>query len=472
MKTMKIEPLLNPNALLKIHFIGIGGVSMRGLAEILHRAGHQVSGTDMEASKNTHELANMGISIAIPHHAENLHHPDLVVYTAAISKNNPEYLKALEKNIETMDRATLLGRIMHEYTFSIACCGTHGKTTTSNMVANLLLKAQKKPTIHVGGGLSGIHPGTLAGSKHLLVAEACEYVDSFLKLHPSAIIISNIELDHVDYFRDLAHIQESFVTFANQTSPDGFVVANADDPNTLEILPRIQRRIVTYGIENPLANFNAQEVVYSKTPSFMLSYSKNPKTEIHQAITRISLKLPGSHNISNALSAIAGCLTSFPDISSQVVQEAFQDFMGASRRFQQKGTRNGITIVDDYAHHPTEIKATLSAAKSSTQGSVFCVFQPHTYSRTKAFLASFSDALKLADDIILTDIYAAREVEIQGISSQNLVKQLHTEGIPCTYISDFKSVANVLLEKAKPGDLIITMGAGDVYKIADLLLDI
>jgi UDP-N-acetylmuramate--alanine ligase len=466
----------------KIHFIGIGGISMSGLAEILQKAGYEMTGSDMAHSKTTQKLSEMGIPIGVPHHAENIHAPDLVVHTAAVKEDNPELQRARALSIPVIDRATLLGEILSGYETSIACCGTHGKTTTTSMLSTMMLGLSKNPTIHIGGILPSIGQSTYVGSRSCFITEACEYMDSFLKLRPNMAILSNIELDHLDYFKDIDQLKASFVQFFNQMKTDGTVIANADDPNILSILDQIKCRVITYGIHHPDAHFkaiNMQADAHGNQTFTVLENRKTPHTakenasvkkNFQNASNTFSLSVPGLHNVSNALSAIVALKTLFPLEDLAPAKESLHNFRGALRRFEHKGVVHGIGIVDDYAHHPTEIKATLKAAKEGKAQKIFCIFQPHTYSRTKAFINEFAASFVDADEVILTDIYAAREKNTEEISIHDLYEKCIAQKIPCVYIPSFDEIATYILNHAKPGDLAITMGAGDVHTVADRLM--
>ncbi|KAE9636193.1 UDP-N-acetylmuramate--L-alanine ligase [Defluviitalea raffinosedens] len=448
----------------KIHFIGIGGISMSGLAEILVKKGFKVSGSDMKNSKIIRHLEQLGVDFHLGHLPSNIKDDlDFVVYTAAIKEDNPELMEARKRNIPTMDRAELLGQIMKNYPYAIAVSGTHGKTTTTSMLSHILLEAKKDPTISVGGILDAIGGNIRTGHSDYFITEACEYYDSFLKFYPYIGIILNIEEDHLDYFKDIDHIRNSFTAFAKRIPKEGTLVINGDIENIHSILDEVDCKVVTFGTDPSRVMWTAANISYNEKAcgSFDLFYQgKN--------MGRISLGVPGIHNIYNALAACA-CAHAL-NISTEDMANGLKKFIGTHQRFEIKGNLKGITIVDDYAHHPTEIKATLAVANHYPHNRLWCVFQPHTYSRTKAFLKEFAEALTAADHIILTDIYAAREKDLGEVHSKDLQKELEKLGKKSYYFSDFESIENFLLENCIPGDLLITMGAGDVSIIGEDLL--
>ncbi len=446
-----------------IHFIGIGGISMSGLAEILLEEHFTISGSDRTASPLTELLEAKGAQIFIGQCAENIQPGcELVVYTAAIHADNPEYQRAKELGIPMLSRAQLLGQIMTNYDTAIAVSGTHGKTTTTSMIASILMKADTDPTISVGGMLPLIGGNIRVGKSQTFLTEACEYTNSFLHFHPTIGIILNIEEDHMDFFKDLADIRSSFHRFAGLLPKEGLLIINSAIENWEEITQGIAARTVTCGFL-PTDTYQAVDITYDSKalPSFTLIKSGILKG-------RISLGVPGLHNVQNALAALA-----LADALSIPLPDAclgLEAFTGTDRRFQYKGQVHGFTVLDDYAHHPTEIRATLEAAAQYPHREIWCVFQPHTYTRTKAFLEEFANSLTLADHVILADIYAARETDTLGISSQTLLEKLKARGCDAYYFSSFSDIEKFLLKKCLHGDLCITMGAGDVVNIAENLL--
>lgn len=461
---MQIGGLLSTREIRRIHFTGIGGISMSGLAEILANQGYIITGSDIKSSSITQKLEKAGIKVAIGHQAENVAGVDLLVYTAAVKPSNPELVAATEAGIPLIDRAALLGEIMKKYPTSIAVSGTHGKTTTTSMLSMIMLEEGLDPTIHIGGELAAIGGTTRIGTSDYFIAEACEYAGSFLKLHPYLAVILNIEYDHADYFKDLAQVQSSFLEFAQLVPEKGWLLVNADNPSALYIMEHVSCNKITFGLQSNEPDWNAANIVYDNMgcASYTLMHQNKPVTEI-------KLKVPGIHNVSNSLAAIAA--SSLMGCSTASAAKALQKFTGTSRRFELKGKVEGITVMDDYAHHPTEVAATLKAAANCNYSRIWCVFQPHTYTRTKCLLNEFSTAFEDANFVILSDIYAAREVDCGEVSSSILAEKILGTGKKAFYIKGFNPIVEFLDENAEPGDLIITMGAGDIYKVGEMFLD-
>jgi UDP-N-acetylmuramate--alanine ligase len=448
---------------IKVHFIGIGGISMSGLAEILLKENFTISGSDAKESDLTKHLESLGATIYIGQRASNItKDTDLVVYTAAIKEDNLEYQAVIEKELPTLTRAQLLGQIMKNYENSIAVSGTHGKTTTTSMISQILLQAETDPTISVGGILKAIDGNIRVGNSEVFVTEACEYTNSFLNFYPKISVILNIEEDHMDFFKDIHDIRSSFKKFANNLPDNGTLVINGDIENWQEITADLKCEVITYGSIDS-NTYSAANIEFDTLahPTFDLIKDK-------KVIDKISLHVPGLHNVYNALSAIA--VAHKLGISDSEIKKGIMAYSGTDRRFEYKGEIGGITIIDDYAHHPTEITATLNAAKNYPHKMTWCVFQPHTYTRTKAFLGDFAKALSIADKVVLADIYAAREVNTLGISSQTLLKELKKLGCDAYYFPSFDEIENFLLENCMHGDLLITMGAGDILKVGESLL--
>lgn len=446
-----------------IYFIGIGGISMSGLAEILLTEGFTISGSDRAPSDLTRILTECGASVYYGQREENITSDiDLIVYTAAIKPDNPELVAAKRLNIPALTRAQLLGQMMKNYQTPVAISGTHGKTTTTSMISQILLEADVDPTLSIGGVYKPIGGNIRVGSSKYFVTEACEYTNSFLSFFPKIGIILNIEEDHLDFFKDIQDIRNSFHRFALLLPEDGTLIINKDIDHVEEITAGLSCQVITYG-SSPSADYSASQITYDAfgCPSFHLM-RKEGKEEV------FSLKVHGEHNVSNALAAIA--LADVLGIPDDVTARGLLAFNGTDRRFEYKGQRNGVNIIDDYAHHPTEIRATLTAAKDYPHQKLWCVFQPHTYTRTKAFLDEFANVLCLADEIVLADIYAAREKDTLGISSQTLQQRIEALGHSCHYFPDFEAIENFLIENCTKDDLLITMGAGDIVKIAENLL--
>ena len=446
-----------------IHFIGIGGISMSGLAEILLKEGFTVSGSDTKESPLTKKLESEGAHIAYGQKAENIT-PGIgcVVYTAAISRSNPELIEAVARKIPMLTRAELLGQLMKNYDTPIAVSGTHGKTTTTSMISHILLEADMDPTISVGGILKAIGGNIRVGSSGTFITEACEYTNSFLHFFPKISVILNIEEDHLDFFKDLEDIRHSFHQFAALLPDDGTLVINGDIKDYPEIYRGLSCNVVTYGSSSDF-DYSADNITYDENGRVSFDLILHGEKTDH-----ICLSVTGDHNVSNALSAIA--VADLLDIPMAVTKKGLLSFTGTDRRFEYKGEFNGVTVVDDYAHHPTEIEATLKAAQHSPHNSVWCVFQPHTYTRTKAFFHEFAEALSHADHLVLADIYAARETDTLGISSADLAKETAKLGTDTHYYPSFEEIEAFLKENCRPGDLLITMGAGDVVTVGEDLL--
>jgi UDP-N-acetylmuramate--alanine ligase len=446
-----------------VYFVGIGGVSMSGLAEILAMEGFRVSGSDSRRSPATDLLEDKGIKVAIGQREGNIGDDiDCAVLTSAIREDNPEFAAIREKQIPYLTRAQLLGQLMQNYGVSVAVAGTHGKTTTTSMIGDILLGAGCDPTILVGGMMKSIGGNIRIGSSAYFVTEACEYTNSFLSFFPKIGIILNIEADHMDFFKDLADIYQSFRRFAQLIPQDGYLIINGDIPRLEEITEGLKCSVITFGLSQG-CDYVADSFAYDDRgcPSFAVRRKgKEPVV--------LSLQVPGLHNGLNAMAALAAA--DVLGLSWQECAKTLADFVGTKRRFEEKGSVGGVTVIDDYAHHPTEITATLSAADRYAHQTLWCVFQPHTYSRTKAFLREFAQALSGADHVVLTDIYAARETDTLGITSVQLLEEIRALGAKCDYFSTFDEVENFLLENCTKGDLLITMGAGDVYKIGENLL--
>ena len=447
-----------------IHFIGIGGISMSGFAELLHSMGFHITGSDWHESKITKHLETLGIQVVYGQTEENITKDiDLVVYTAAVKSTNPEYQEAKRLGIPMMERATMVGQVMKNYSSAIAISGTHGKTTTTSIASHVFLEAGLDPTISVGGILEAIGGNIRIGHSEHFITEACEYTNSFLQFHPTVGIILNIEEDHMDFFKDLDDIRNSFRHFAQLIPSHGTLIINADIENYKAITDGLTCRVLTYGLEHE-ADFTAANISYDDMGCGSFDAVVNGQTKEHY-----SLRVVGKHNISNSLACMA--LASLYGIEADTLQRAFEAFHGTERRFQYKGTRNGFTIIDDYAHHPTEITATLTSAIKYPHKTLWCAFQPHTYTRTKAFLKDFAKSLSLADKIILTDIYAAREKDPGDISSQHIADEIKKLGKEVYYISSFEEIEKFILKNLVDGDLLITMGAGNIVDIGENLLN-
>ncbi|HOP71687.1 MAG TPA: UDP-N-acetylmuramate--L-alanine ligase [Thermoclostridium caenicola] len=445
-----------------VHMVGIGGISMSGLAEILMHRGVKITGSDLHESDITDRLKNMGAIVFPSHEASNITNQDLVVYSAAIPQDNPELTEARSKGIPVMERAELLGVIMDHFQHAVAVSGTHGKTTTTSMISQVMLEGGLDPTIHVGGLLDAIGGNTRIGSSGWFVAEACEYKDSFLKFRPSLAVVLNIDADHLDYFRDVDHIRSSFEAFLSQVRNPGTIVLNLDDPQTRLLSKSLTRSFISYGLKSPEADWTCEDIAFENGCASFTVYHKK------SSWSRVKLSVPGLHNVSNALACIASCHAL--GIPQTAIIKGLESFRGTHRRLEDKGIKNGIRVLDDYAHHPTEIQATLQAARALALGRLFCIFQPHTYTRTYELLDDFSRSFALADTVVVADIYAAREKDTGLIHARALADGINRNTGNAVYIPDFAGIVSFLGENAQSGDLILTMGAGDIHKVGEMYL--
>lgn len=444
-----------------IHFVGIGGISMSALATILLQRGWHVSGSDLKQSPLTERLRQEGATIHYDHSPSNVNGACAVVYTSAIKPDNAELVQAQESGIPIFTRAQLLGDLMAEAKCGIAVAGSHGKTTTTAMIGLILDSAQVEPTVLVGGDLEAIHGNVKVGNGNYLIAEACEYFDNFLALKPSLGVILNIDADHLDYFKDIQQIKHAFRHFAERIPSTGHLVAFYDDPNVRAILPGLSCRVLTYGLQEG-ADWQAVNIqLHAGRSSFDVAHQG-------QIVGRIHLQVPGLHNIANAMAAVV--VSHLAGLDMQTIAHGFTRYQGTHRRFDLLGKYKGAAIYDDYAHHPSEIKATLSAARTFDPQRVIAVFQPHTYTRTKALMQEFANAFTEADMVLITDIYAAREKDTYGVSSAHLVAQMEKNHPHAYHIGSLQDAATFLGSALRPGDLLLTMGAGDVYRVADMLL--
>lgn len=447
-----------------LYFIGIGGVSMSGLALVFKNKGFSVSGSDRSRSDACTHLEENGVQVFYGHRASNITTDiQCVIYTSAIKKDNPEYMEAVKLGIPLLTRGEIMGQLMKHYACPIGISGTHGKTTTTSMLSEILLEANLDPTLFIGGSLKSIQGNVRIGRSDYLVTEACEYTNSFLSFFPKCGVILNVEEDHLDFFQDLDDIRHSFREFAHLLPEDGCLVINGEIEQLDYFTKDLPCKVLTFGLEGSCDYVPTNLHFENNKTSFTLQREGQP-------IRAFTLQVPGKHNICNALAAIA--LADFLEIPDEVTAKALKEFTGADRRFERKGSLCGVEVIDDYAHHPSEICATLTAAKAIAKGRIWCVFQPHTYTRTKAFLEDFAQALSLADQVVLADIYAARETDTLGISSATLQDAILALNHPCEYFKSFDEIENFLLENCIKDDMLITMGAGDVYKIGNHLLGI
>jgi UDP-N-acetylmuramate--alanine ligase len=455
----------------RIHFIGIGGISMSGFAEYLHTLGFKVSGSDNHQSKITDHLTQLGIEFHLGQRPANINQDiDVVVYTAAIMQDNEEYQEVIRRNIPMLNRAEMIGQLMLNYEDAVAVSGTHGKTTTTSMLSLIFMEGELDPTISVGGILDAIGGNIRMGNSEHFITEACEYTNTFLEFNPKRSIILNVDADHLDFFKDLDDIRNSFHLFAKRLPKDGQLFINGEIDRYEELTSDIECEVFTYGIIDPayckkncMYDIAADKITFDEksTGSFDLFYKG-------EYLDRIQLNVIGLHNISNSLPAIGVALQ--VGIPIDLIKKALYSFTNSKRRFELKGEIGGVTIIDDYAHHPTEVTATLTAAQNYPHKDLWCVFQPHTYSRTKQHLTEFAEALSLADHIVLSDIYASREKDPGDISSKALVKELEKLGKGVQYFPSFDEIENYLLQNCMNGDLLITMGAGDIVSVGENLL--
>lgn len=449
---------LNDKNIKKIHFIGIGGSGMCPLANILKSKGYIISGSDNYMSDTLERLIKMGFTVKINHSEENVEGADLVVYSAAIKEDNVERAAARKLNIPQIERSDLLGMVCSKYENLIAVAGTHGKTTTTAMITQVLTMCNADPTAIIGGKLPFINGNSRIGKSQNIICEACEYVDTFLKLDPTISVITNVEADHLDYFKNLDGVINSFKKFANQTTD--LIIANGDDENSLEVVKNVKAaKVITFGFKNS----NDYHIgKFSEKNGFFESFEVFKGKEL---LGELSLKVPGKYNVYNALAAIA--VADYMKIEIKNIKEAIKAFSGVHRRFEILSRKDGITIADDFAHHPTEIENTLSSAKKMGFDRVICIFQPHTYSRTAMFLNDFARVLSIADLTIVSEILAVREKNTYNIYAEDLVEKIKN-GV---YLKTFEEIASYVEKIATPGDLILTMGGGNVYECANLLVE-
>ena len=449
----KIQHYIAPGR--RVHLSGIGGVSMSPLAEVLHSMGLAVQGSDMSDSAAVERLRGMGISVAVGHTAQDIEGAEFLIRTAAIHDDNPEIAAARARNIPVFERAEAWGAIMQQYENAVCIAGTHGKTTTTSMTTHIFMAAHADPTVMIGGTLPMLHSGYRVGKGETIILESCEYCNSFLHFFPTVAVVLNVEEDHLDFFKNLDDIKASFRKFAQLVPPEGRVVANADNPGTMDALRGLP--LFTFGCA-PEADCRAENLTWNRgRPDFDVVVGGD-------LYAHLSLRVAGMHNVYNALAAAAAAYTL--GISGKAVRQGLEGFFGAGRRFEFKGQFNGAKIYDDYAHHPAELHALLDMARTLGYERVICAFQPHTYTRTKALFDDFVRELKAADLVVLTDIYAAREKNTIGVSSKELSDQIPGS----LYCPSLGEAADCLRELAQTGDLIITVGAGDIYTVGEALV--
>jgi UDP-N-acetylmuramate--alanine ligase len=440
----------------KIHFIGIGGIGMSGIAEVLLNLGYQVSGSDLRESDITRRLSELGGQIAYGHAAENVGQADVVVTSTAVHGNNVEVAEAQRLLIPVIPRAEMLAELMR-MKYGIAVAGTHGKTTTTSMVATVLTHGGIDPTAVIGGRLDKFGSNAKLGQGQFLVAEADESDGSFLHLSPTLAIVTNIDADHLDYYADLDEIKDTFIDFINKVPFFGVAVLCLDDANVQAIIPQVKKRFVTYGLSTQ-ADFYATEITHQEDATRFDVHHKGER------LGRLSLRMPGRHNVLNALAAVAVAVelgVAFP-----LIEEGFEDFCGVGRRFQIRYQQNNLLVVDDYGHHPVEIKATLAAARAGWDHRVVAVFQPHRYSRTAALFEDFTTAFYDADEVVVLDVYAAGEEPLAGANAEALAKAIAGHGHrDVRYLATVEAAVAHLRETVKSGDMVITLGAGNVWQV-------
>lgn len=446
----------------KIHLIGIGGISMSAIAETLKSWGHIVTGSDLHESEITEKLENDGIKVVIGHDVNLVKQADLIIYNAAIPETDPEMKVAIENNIDVIGRGKFVGFLTKKYNEAICVAGTHGKTTTTSMLSICFMNANMDPSIEVGAILEKIDGNYRVGKSEYFILESCEYKANFLNFFPNSAIILNIDNDHLDYYKTFENVVKTFKEFVQKVDSNGVVVVNGDDENCLELRNNVTGKFISYGIENQNANYVAKNIEFDED-----GLSKFDVYKDREYYTNIKLSVPGKHNILNALAAIA--ISDYYGIDRDIIKLSMLEFTGASRRMEYKGMVNNAKIFDDYGHHPTEVLATAKAINNKKFNKSWVVFQPHTYSRTKAHLKDFAEALLGFDNIIVTDIYAAREKNTFDISSKDLVDEIIKLGKQAKYVSNFDEIIEILKNNVTENDLVLTLGAGTVTKIGPML---
>ena len=440
----------------RLHFVGIGGSGMCPMAELLMNKGYEISGSDMSESDTLDRVKGWGIPVFMGHRGENIGDAQAVVYTAACKADNPELAAAREKGVPTLERSVMLGMLTAKYPRLVAVSGTHGKTTTTSMLTQIFIEAGADPSAIIGGKLPLINSNCRVGGSDTIICEACEYVDTFLQLHPAVSLLLNIEPDHLDYFKTLENIVKSFRQFAVQT--DRLLVVNASNPGVMEAVAGLHKEIVTFGLDDSCDYYPAE---LNEEPTACEDF-----TLMHRgkSLGRVDLAVPGKHNMLNALAAAAAAHSL--GIEAGKICSALEHFGGVHRRFEILGQFNGVTVADDFAHHPTELTAVLSSAMRMGYRQVWAVFQPHTYSRTYTFLDDFAKALSIPDHLVMTEILAVREENVYGIHTSDLAAKVPGS----VWFDSFDEIAGYVMEKAQAGDLILTLGGGDIYKCANLIV--
>lgn len=453
----------------KVHLIGVGGVSMSAIAQMLHLNGYEVTGSDNTPSEQTEILQNAGIPIQIGHDTKMIDGADVVIYSAAIPEDDPERVEAKKLNIPSMERGKFIGMLTKHYSDSISISGTHGKTTTTSLITDIFLEAQLDPTVQVGAYLKEIRGNYRIGKSDYFILESCEYKDSFLYFYPKTEIILNIDADHLDYFKNIDNVVKSFKKFTDNITNDGMLIINSMDVHTKDVIEHVEKynkendrniKIYTFGIDE--GDFIATDIRYTDgKPTFII------KDTIHNEEQEIELNVSGSHNVLNSTAAYAA--SRLNGIDKETIAAGMKRYYGAHRRFEYKGSVNGAKIYDDYAHHPTEVKALSETVKNQNYNKSYAIFEPHTFSRTKAFYKNFAESLSNFDNIVVTKIYPAREKPDPTISGEDIVKVLKEKGKNAIYLETFRDIKKYIYENVKENDLVITIGAGDVTNLGNVL---
>lgn len=446
----------------RVHLIGIGGCSMSGIAQILLSQGHIVTGSDREPSQFTEHLASLGIPVSIGHKPEQVGDANLVIYSAAIKPDNPERAFAREHGIPELERSVALGQISERFSDVVAVAGCHGKTTITSMLAHVNEHAGLDATVHVGGYVDLLDGGVRVGRSDLFITEACEYVESFLTLRPTIAVINNIDNDHLDYYHDFDHIVGAFFRFAALIPPEGLVIGCVDDPEVEKLLHLVDRRSVTYGLDR--GDIHAADITYDDNgcPSFTLVAFDKP-------LARVALSVPGTHNVTNALAVYAVVDALHAPLSAYT--EAIRAFTNTKRRFELLGEKDGVRVFHDYGHHPSEIAATLEAASRVPHGKLFCVFQCNSYTRARTLFCENVNCFRLADEVLVPDIYPGRETDTGIVHAKDMVDAINLSSHNAKYLGTFENIRDYLAQNARPGDMVLTVGSGDVYRKSRLFVE-
>ncbi|MDO5649363.1 MAG: UDP-N-acetylmuramate--L-alanine ligase [Gallicola sp.] len=460
--------LKDNNTFHKIHFIGIGGVSMSGIAELLFSHGFEITGSDREDSDSVQHLVSIGAKVAVGQKASNIDNPDLVIYTDAILPENEELIAAKALDVPVVTRGVFLGALMRNYKYSIGVSGSHGKSTTTSMIAKILINSEVDPNILIGGKLDEIAGNVHCGKSDYLVTEACEFKGNILHYYPSMAIILNIDEDHLDYFKDINHIVSTFIGYMKNLDKNSKALLNGDDENCIPLVDHVKGETITFGIKNPKVDYHLTNITYTDKgfPCFDIISDRFVKNG-DDKVQHFELGILGRYNICNASAAIIACYET--GISLDYIREHIKAYRNLHRRMEIIGDYNGTTIMTDYGHHPIEIKATLSALKPQTKGKLFCAFQPHTYSRTKLLMDDFAEAFYDADEVIVTEIYAARENFDPTVHSLDLVERLKENNVKAKYFKTFAEAQEYMKSQVEKNDIVLTTGCGNPDKLAKMM---